>query len=104
MKTTVLIAVALTLVSADAYAITRYDVQAMSCERAQSVVDSQGAAILRHSSARGLPLYDRYVADGRFCDSGEYAKAALVPTRDTASCPVFICEPRSFQRQAGHRH
>ena len=103
MKTTFLIAAALTLVSVDAYAATRYDVQAMSCEHAQSVVNSQGAAILRYSSPRGLPLYDRYVAGAGFCNSGEYARSAWVPTSDTASCPVLICEPKSFQRQAG-RH
>lgn len=98
MKTKLLLAFALTMASAEAYAISRYSSQGMSCARAQAIVENEGAVILRYSSARnpGLPLYDRYVAHDGYCSYGEYAKVDWVPTRDTPSCPVFRCEQRTY--------
>lgn len=61
----------------------------MSCRQAQSLVASRGAVVL----STGRHTYDRFVASGGFCLSGEYADAAWAPTRDTAHCPLgYTCK------------
>jgi len=98
MKTKLLLALAFSLVSADAYAISRYNSQSMSCGETRAIVRDEGAVILRYRSARNpsLPLYDRYVAHRGYCEINEYAKAAWVPTSDTPSCPVYKCAPIEY--------
>jgi len=93
MKATILLAMALSLVSIEAHAISRYNSRSMSCDRIQAAIHQEGAVILRYSSARnpGLPLYDRYVANGSYCSYGEFAQAEWVPASDTPSCPVQRC-------------
>jgi hypothetical protein len=77
----------------DASAISRYDIGNMSCAKVQGIVQSEGAVILRYRSARnpGLPLYDRYVADGRYCQGTEVADRTGVPTTDSKYCPLRNC-------------
>ena len=60
----------------------------------QTIVQQQGAAILRYPSKRvqGMALYDRYVANSGWCEPGEWAKPGWVPTADRAKCPVRHCE------------
>jgi hypothetical protein len=79
--------------AADASAINRYDIGGLSCARVRGIVQSQGAVILRYRSTRNpsLTLYDRYVADGRYCQSSEVATTTGVPTADTNYCPVRKC-------------
>jgi hypothetical protein len=98
MKATVPIALALVLVSLPAHAISRYNSQGMSCARIQAVVRSEGAVILRYSSARNpsLPLYDRYVAHDGYCEFNEYAEWEWVPAKDTRSCPVRACKDITY--------
>jgi len=93
MKAMVVLASALSLVSVEAQAISQYNSQSMSCDRVQAVVQGEGAVILHYSSARnpGLPLYDRYVANGTYCQVTEYAKLASVPASDQQSCRVLKC-------------
>lgn len=93
------IVLTLSAVAGQAHAISRYESQSLTCGEAQSIVASEGAAILRYRSERnpGLPLYDRYVAHGGYCQSSEYAKNDWVPTADTPSCPVLSCEERDFE-------
>ncbi len=81
--------------SIPSHAISRYDIVSMRCSEVQSVVARDGAAILRYPSAKGsgMTLYDRFVADSNYCDPGDYAKPAFVPTRDNASCVVHNCQP-----------
>ena len=38
-----------------------------------------------------LTLYDRYVSDGRYCQSSEVATRTSVPTADTYYCPLRKC-------------
>ncbi|ESY96014.1 hypothetical protein [Mesorhizobium sp. LNHC229A00] len=93
MKTIVL-ATCLTLVAAQAQAISRYDPTRLSCGKVQSAIARQGAVILRYQSKRvpGLPLYDRYVQSQQFCTMGEVRTRAYVPSADTKSCPVYNCK------------
>jgi hypothetical protein len=91
---TALLALGLCVMAVDAQAISRYDPTRMSCDQVQATIAQQGAVILRYQSARtpGLPLYDRYVDSGGFCERGEIAYPATVPTADTKSCPVYLCK------------
>ena len=81
-----------------AQAINRYNVNTMSCADVQSIVASQGAAILRYPSKRtpGLVLYDRYVRHSGFCEPGYYAKVGFVPTRDNPNCRVRHCKSINY--------
>ncbi|BCG93403.1 hypothetical protein [Mesorhizobium sp. 131-2-1] len=102
---TILLAALMTLMAAEAQAISRYDPTRMSCGRVQATIASQGAVILRYQSTRvpGLPLYDRYVKDERFCNMGEVRARAYVPSADAKSCPVFICERPEYNRHFRRR-
>ena len=90
----VLLAFALVVFTADAQAISRYTSTSMSCDRVQETIRQEGAAIMRYTSTRvaGLPLYGRYVSDGRFCKSDETTKRVSIPAADTKSCSVRECE------------
>ncbi|MGG7517148.1 hypothetical protein ACQ3G6_04575 [Allorhizobium undicola] len=85
----------LCLAASNASAIGRYDTPAMDCSSVRNLLRQEGAAILRHPSTRvaGMTLYDRYVSETGFCQSGEYAERATVPTRDNRACPVLNCQP-----------
>jgi hypothetical protein len=95
---TILLAACLLLVAAEAQAASRYDPTRMSCDRVQATIARQGAVILRYQSTRvpGLPLYDRYVRDERFCNAGEVRSRAYVPSADTKSCAVYVCKRPDF--------
>lgn len=88
-----LIAFAAIAWAGDAQAISRYQTMGMGCEDVQSVLREEGAAILRWRSQRtpGIPVYGRYVSDGRFCELGEVSTFASVPTCDNARCDVRKC-------------
>ena len=102
---TILLAACLTLVAAEAQAISRYDPTHMSCGKVQATIARQGAVILRYQSTRvpGLPLYDRYVQSEQFCTMGEVRKRAYVPSADTKSCPVYICKRVDSERRFRRR-
>jgi hypothetical protein len=91
---TLLIALGLCLIAADAQAISRYDPTRMSCDRVHDTVAAHGAVLLRYRSPRNpsLTLYDRYIASSRFCDMGEYAARSSVPSADLDHCPVYRCK------------
>ena len=90
------IAVALPILlaaAADASAISRYDIGNKSCAQVQSIVQSERAVILRYRSQHNpaLTLYDRYVSDGRYCQSSEIATRTGVPAADRNYCPLRKC-------------
>lgn len=101
----ILLAACLVLVAAEAQAVSRYDPTRMSCNRVQATIAGQGAVILRYQSSRvpGLPLYDRYVQDERFCNMGEVRTRAYVPSADTKSCAVYVCKRPEFDRRFHRR-
>ncbi|KQV81428.1 hypothetical protein [Rhizobium sp. Root1220] len=88
----VAVVVAVVLAASPAFAISRLSPLKMTCEQARAAVHNQGAVIFRWTSPRGLPLYDRFVRDSRFCDANQYAEWKRIPTRDEPSCPVLFCE------------
>jgi hypothetical protein len=83
----------LSLVAFEASAASRYDIATMSCAQVQALIEKDGAAILRYPSKRilSLPIYDRYVQGQKFCETGEVARGAGVPTADQKYCPVTKC-------------
>jgi hypothetical protein len=89
----VLLAACLSLIAAEAQAISRYETQGLSCARIQAIVSEEGAAILRFRTAQNpsIQRYGRYVANRRFCQHNEQAETAYVPSADRNSCPVREC-------------
>lgn len=76
------------------FAISRYNSTGMSCQSVHGIIAREGAAIFRYPGRSGITLYDRYVADERFCAGGEYAKSGTIPTKDNPGCSVRHCEMR----------
>lgn len=89
---TVLLAVALTLVTGEALAISRYNSMGMSCDEVQARIDREGAVIMRYRSRSGAPLYGRYVSDIRFCPSSTRPEFRYIPSADVGQCPVLECQ------------
>ena len=84
----VLVALALVLAAGPAAAQSRPSTLNMSCGEARGLVASRGPIVL----STGRHTYDRYVASPGFCDLGQYAYAASVPTADARRCHVgFEC-------------
>jgi hypothetical protein len=77
--------------SVPAMAISRVETTRTDCAAIRGVLVSEGAAILRYTSKKGLPIYDRYVSSSLLCQSHEVGVWASVPARDTNSCRVIAC-------------
>jgi hypothetical protein len=88
----VLIAVSLMLVPFEAHAISRYNSTSMSCGEIKATVRAEGAVILRWRGKSGIQRYGRFVANGRFCESGTRAETSYVPSADRKSCGVYECK------------
>jgi hypothetical protein len=87
-----LAAFGVSLVAHEAQAISRYTSTSMSCSSVKATVKAQGAVILRWTSAQGNPRHGRYVASTGYCDPGERAVTAYVPSSDKKSCAVKTCK------------
>lgn len=97
----ILLAACLSLIAAEAQAISRYNSTSMSCARLQGTVRSEGAVILRWvSPTSGVQRYDRFVSDDRFCPAEQEAWITTVPSSDNKSCRVYHCRQivRDFLR------
>ncbi len=88
-----LIAAAISLVTSNALAVSRYEITNVTCETVQALTRTEGEVILvyRSSGILGLPIYDRYVESQKYCMGGEVARGAGVPTVDKKYCPVKKC-------------
>ena len=68
----------------------RHDSLTMTCEQTSALVRSRGALVL----GTGPNVFDRYVANGRFCTFPDVAEPAWVATSDKRQCMVgFRCKP-----------
>ena len=82
------LASALLLISVSAFASNKHlESTRMTCAAVQHTIAQAGSAIVH----TGPGLYDRYVAHGGFCSTGESTEAAWIPTRDTNTCLVYVC-------------
>ncbi|MBB3964021.1 hypothetical protein [Rhizobium metallidurans] len=90
----VLVFIAALIAATPTLAISRYNSQTISCDRARAAIHNEGAVILRYPSTRvrGMTLYDRYVRNSRMCDANEYAEWTTVPTKDNPKCRVLNCQ------------
>lgn len=83
---------------APALAQGRPDSLTMTCSAVQALVRQQGAVVI----GTGPNVFDRYVADRRFCMPTQIAQNAFIATRDNRSCLVGgICRenaPINFGR------
>lgn len=79
-------------VTLPAQAISRHDARSLSCGQIRAIINSEGEAIIRYPSSRtlGLVLYDRFVANDRFCDSHEATERITVPARN-GMCRIRHC-------------
>jgi hypothetical protein len=80
---------------APASAISRIETTRTDCSAIRAVLVREGAAILRHTSKKGLPIYDRYVSSSLQCPGNSIGVWASVPARDTKSCRVIACDPNT---------
>ncbi|MHB2166320.1 hypothetical protein [Alsobacter sp. R-9] len=75
-----------------ALAQARPDSLRMTCAQARSIVATRGAVVI----GTGPYIYDRFVADRRFCSLNEFARPAFIRSRDTPQCMVgYKCTPIS---------
>jgi hypothetical protein len=82
-----LIFVALAFFSTAAFA-SRPDTRDFSCADAKAIVEQNGAIVL----TTGDTTYDRYVANSSYCDSGDKAVSAYVPTLNKSKCNIgYVC-------------
>ena len=91
-----LVAIAL-LLTTEAQAISRFSSDRVSCAQVQQRIVSNGAAIVSYTSARGNPLYDRFVRNAQFCQGGEVTESVSIRAADTKSCPVLRCQEYESQ-------
>jgi hypothetical protein len=87
-----LIVVLIGFIATPSFAIMRLNPLSITCQKARDTVHQRGAVIFRWSSSRGLPLYDRFVRNSRYCDTNQYAEWKNIPTRDDPTCPVLNCQ------------
>ncbi|MCC2690443.1 MAG: hypothetical protein K0S21_3246 [Rhizobiaceae bacterium] len=90
----ILLALSISLLAAEAHAISSYNPTQMACAEVKAVIRQEGAVMLRWTSpTAGVPRYGRYVRSSSYCHTGERAQGTLVPTRDRKSCGVNDCRP-----------
>lgn len=89
----ILLTALISLTASSAFAVSRYEITNVTCETVQALVRTEGSVILvyRSKGILGLPIYDRYVLGQQFCQNGEVARGAGVPTVDKNYCPVRKC-------------
>ncbi|MGJ8570377.1 MAG: hypothetical protein ACSHXI_06725 [Hoeflea sp.] len=92
---TAVLAVTLSGTIGPASAISRVETTKHECRAIRATLIREGAAILRHTSKRGLPIYDRYVSSSLMCERPAIGVWAGVPARDTNSCRVIRCDPNA---------
>lgn len=84
-----------------ATAISRVETTKTDCAAIRGVLVREGAAILRYTSKKGLPIYDRYVSSSLSCPSFEVGVWASVPARDTKACRVIACRADTHDSDDG---
>lgn len=91
----VIVAATLAAAAGPAHAISRIETTKTDCSTIRATLIREGAAILKYTSKRGLPIYDRYVSSSLLCESPSVGVWARVPARDTNSCRVIRCDPHA---------
>ncbi|MCY0146506.1 hypothetical protein OEG84_01915 [Hoeflea sp. G2-23] len=87
-----LLAVFVAMAVTPANAINRIETTQTDCADIRATLIDEGAAILRYTSKKGLPIYDRYVSNSRMCQNYEVGVWVSLPARDTNACRVIACQ------------
>ncbi|MGV1761836.1 hypothetical protein [Rhizobium sp. P44RR-XXIV] len=75
-----------------ASAISRISSTTQTCAALRQTINREGAVIVTHPGTRQSgTLYDRYVRDSDYCDSGDVATDDWVPAKD-GSCRLSNCQ------------
>ncbi len=80
----ILAAVLLTVLPASVQAQSRPDSLTMTCSAAQALVQQRGAIVI----GTGPNIFDRYVADRRYCMPTQRTNNAFIATKDNRNCLV----------------
>jgi hypothetical protein len=95
------LAATLAAAASPAHAISRIETTKNNCSTIRATLIREGAAILRYTSKRGLPIYDRYVSSSLMCESPSVGVWARVPARDTNACRVIRCDSHAADDDDG---
>jgi hypothetical protein len=88
----VVLAMAVSLSSTDAAAISRYESTSLSCSTIKAKIQGEGAVILQYvSNQTGNLLYNRYVRNANYCNAYQTTRSKSVPAADTQNCHVYYC-------------
>ncbi|WP_322990503.1 hypothetical protein [Hoeflea sp.] len=87
-----LLAVLVAMAATPANAISRIETTRTDCADIRAALIDEGEAILRYTSKKGLPIYDRYVSNSRMCQNYEVGVWVSLPARDTNACRVIACQ------------
>lgn len=81
------------LAPTDGFAQARIDSLSMTCAALKDVIQKRGVVIV----GTGPNVYDRYVANGRFCAPTQITDNGFVPTSDNRQCAAgYLCRERTF--------
>lgn len=87
---TLLMALVITAVARPALAQERPNSLTLNCAVLTDMVSERGSAVI----ATGSSLFDRYVANRRFCDASQTIQPARLPTLDQPHCFLgYRCIP-----------
>lgn len=76
-----------------ARAQSRLDSLTMTCAALKEVIQKRGVVIV----GTGPNVYDRYVANGRFCAPTQITDNGFVATSDNRQCAAgYVCRERTF--------
>jgi hypothetical protein len=76
--------------TASADAVSRYDIDRMSCASVTAALRRDSPAVLSHTSRQGLPIYNLYVGRPTDCRGGQISRTVSVPAAD-GQCRVLQC-------------
>ncbi len=73
-----------------AEAVSRYNIDRMSCASVNAALAQDSPAVLSQSSPQGVPVYNLYVGSRTDCRGGQVPRNRTVQAADGA-CPVIQC-------------
>jgi len=90
MKRASISTLAVLAATASADAVSRYEIDRMSCASVTAALRRDSPAILSHRSRHGLPIYNLYVGSPTDCRGGQISRNVTVPAAN-GPCPVLQC-------------
>lgn len=82
--------IALLVATASAQAVSRYNIDGMSCAKVTAALKRDSPAVLSQSSPQGVPVYNLYVGSRTDCRGGQVPRNRTVQAAD-GPCSVIQC-------------